>query len=355
MRKLRGTTYIGIIADELSFWHVEERYENPDVEVISAARMGLLTTRGMLLMASSPYAKRGLLWETYNKHFGPGGSPAVLVAKGTTAALNPTIPADEIAREMERDPVRNKAELLAEFRDDIANFVTIETIEACVGNHVELAAERDREYKLFADAAGGSGDDSFACAVAHRDAEMTVIDGSWEWPPPFSPSAAIAEIADIARRYHVSKIIGDKFGGGFPSDGFQKHSLSYEATKLTKSDLYRDLVPMLNSRRILLPRNTKMINQAAGLERTVAHSGKDTIDHGPGGHDDLINVVAGAASLAFTHRSLFGSDATWLDDHHDVNEESGNLAYVRWLQSEQKWLEANRPEECRCWRCIKYR
>jgi hypothetical protein len=37
-RKLRGPTYIGIIADELAFWYTEDGYQNPDVEVLAAAR-----------------------------------------------------------------------------------------------------------------------------------------------------------------------------------------------------------------------------------------------------------------------------------------------------------------------------
>jgi hypothetical protein len=39
------------------------------------------------------------------------------------------------------------------------------------------------------------------------------------------------------------------------------------------------------------------VNQLCGLERRVARSGKDSIDHGPGGHDDLANSVAGCADL----------------------------------------------------------
>jgi rubredoxin len=37
-----------------------------------------------------------------------------------------------------------------------------------------------------------------------------------------------------------------------------------------------------------------LVNQLIGLERRVARSGKDSIDHGPGMHDDLCNSAAGA-------------------------------------------------------------
>ncbi len=96
-RKLRGPTYIAIICDELAFWYVEDGYANPDVEVLAAARPGLLTTHGPLILASSPYAKRGVLWDTFRKHYGPNGSPSVLIAKGTTRDFNPTVSEERLS------------------------------------------------------------------------------------------------------------------------------------------------------------------------------------------------------------------------------------------------------------------
>ena len=82
-------------------------------------------------MASSPYAKKGVLWETYKRHYGPDGSPSVLVAKGSTRDFNSNIPQSEIDSALERDRARNTAELLAEFRTDIESFVSLEVVEAC--------------------------------------------------------------------------------------------------------------------------------------------------------------------------------------------------------------------------------
>ena len=66
-----------------------------------------------------------------------------------------------------------------------------------------------------------------------------------------------------------------------------------------KSDLYVDLLPTLNSGRIMLPRNNRLADQLLSLERTtVRGSGHDRIDHPRGQHDDLANAVAGAAMLA---------------------------------------------------------
>ena len=37
----------------------------------------------------------------------------------------------------------------------------------------------------------------------------------------------------------------------------------------------------------------RLTAQLAGLERRTARGGRDSIDHGPGGHDDVANAVAG--------------------------------------------------------------
>jgi phage terminase large subunit-like protein len=69
-RRLRGPTYVAVIADELAYWYTEANYANPDVEVLNAVEPGLATTGGPLILASSPYAKSGVLWDVYRKHYG---------------------------------------------------------------------------------------------------------------------------------------------------------------------------------------------------------------------------------------------------------------------------------------------
>ena len=66
----------------------------------------------------------------------------------------------------------------------------------------------------------------------------------------------------------------------------------------TKSELFRDLLPLLNSGRIVLPRNDRLLGQIVGLERRTSAVGGDTISHPDRGHDDVANAVAGAAALS---------------------------------------------------------
>ena len=319
-RKLRGPTYIAIICDELAFWFTDEGYVNPDIEIIAAARPGLMTTHGPLLTASSPYAKRGVLWDTYKRHYGPNGTPAVLVAKGTTREFNPTIAQEEIDAELERDPIKNRAEYLAEFRSDIEGFVSIDAVQACVAPAVfERVKEHYVSCYAFVDPSGGSSD-SMTLAIGHRDLthKTVVVDALREIKPPFSPEAVVQEFALLCKSYSISKITGDRYAGIWPVEMFAKHGIIYEQSAKPKSDLYVDLLPLINSRRIELLDHAKLVNQLIGLERRTARGGRDLIDHAPGAHDDLANVVAGLASVCNRYGSY---DVTYRAFDPDFRDE----------------------------------
>jgi hypothetical protein len=331
-RKLRGPTYVGVIADELAFWFVDSSYANPDVEVLAAARPGLLTTGGPLIMASSPYAKQGVLWDVYRKHYGPDGAPAVLVAKGTTRDFNETIPQREIDRELERDRARNTAELLAEFRSDLESFVSIEVVESCIGSYFEMGPVASTSYYGFTDPSGGS-DDSFSLGIAHRDGERVVV-CIREVKPPLSPENVIAEFVSVLKSYHCHKVTGDRYGGEFPREQFRKRGITYNVSDRVKSDIYVDFLPLLNSGRVMLPRSEKLIRQLCSLERTtVRGSGKDTIDHprDRGMHDDLANAVAGAAVLAASFGGysleLLRKATAWDSEDEEPDSEARNRQF----------------------------
>jgi hypothetical protein len=134
-RAVRGFTLCAAICDEVAFWWDSDNFANPDSETVNAIRPGLATTGGPLILASSPYARRGVLWDYYRQHYGAAGSPSVLVVQGATRDFNPTVPRAWVDAELARDPARNRAEYLAEFRSDVEGFVSREVVEAAVGDY----------------------------------------------------------------------------------------------------------------------------------------------------------------------------------------------------------------------------
>jgi hypothetical protein len=277
----------------------EADYVNVDAEILNAVEPGLVTTGGPLILASSPYSKSGVLWDVYRKHYGPNGDALTLVVRGPSRTFNSTLPQRVIDRALEKDRAKASAEYLAEFRSDIEGFVALEVVTACVVDYREQQPSSDNTYQAFVDPSGGS-KDSFTLAVSHRDLrnDLVVIDCIREAKPPFSPEQVVEDFAGLLKAYRVTQVTGDRYAGEFPRELFRKHGIAYELATLTKSELFRDLLPLLNSVRITLPRNERLVSQIVGLERRVSATGRETITHPDHGHDDLANAVAGVASLS---------------------------------------------------------
>jgi hypothetical protein len=85
----------------------------------------------MLLCSSSPYARRGALWDAYRKHFGKAGDP-VLVWQGPTRLMNPTVTQSVIDAATEADPASGAAEYGAQFRTDVETFVSRDVVDAAI-------------------------------------------------------------------------------------------------------------------------------------------------------------------------------------------------------------------------------
>lgn len=227
-RSLRGMTCVAVLADEAAFWMSDES-ANPDTEILAAARPTLATTGGPLLVISSPYARRGEVYDIYRRHYGPEGDPAILVAQGASRDFNPGLALHVVDRALKEDPIRARAEYLGEFRSDIEGFVTREAVEACVeAGRLERSYRSDARYFAFVDPSGGAAD-SMTLAVAHVDDGVAVLDAVRERKPPFSPESVVADFAETLRTYGVREVVGDRYGGEWPREVFHRHGIIYRA------------------------------------------------------------------------------------------------------------------------------
>ena len=247
----------------------------------------------LLLGISSPYARRGVLWEAFKTHYGQDAD-RVLVWKAPTTAMNPTIAQTFIDGELAKDEASARAEYLAEFRVDIESFLSREVIEACVEPGVAARPPRDGlRYTAFVDPSGGIGD-SFALAIAHAEGADVVLDLVHERRAPLSPEAAVQEFVGLLQPYRVRAVMGDRYSEELIRERFRKQGVEYTVSKLTRSDLFVELLPLLTSQRARLLDDRRLIAQLLALERRTGGSGKDMITHPRDGHDDVANAAAGA-------------------------------------------------------------
>jgi hypothetical protein len=297
-RTVRGRSVCVAVLDELAFWRDDDS-ANPDSEVLNAVRASMATfgSDAMVIAGSSPYARRGVLWDAFRRWFGKDDARN-LVWQAATRTMNPTVPQEFIDEEYERDPASANAEYFAEFRSDIAAFVDLAVLESCTADGLfELPPVSGTAYLAFCDPSGGSSD-AMTLAIAHHDDGVAVLDCVREVRAPFQPEAVVADFCTTLAAYGVAKVTGDRYAGEWPREQFLKRNVTYVPSERVKSDLYRDALPLLNSRKCRLLDIRRLISQLHGLERRTARGGKDSIDHGPGAHDDVANACAGAIVLA---------------------------------------------------------
>ena len=301
-RTIRGYTCVFAVCDEIAFWRSEDS-ANPDKEILTALRPAMATVPSSLLVSiSTPYSRRGALWDTWRRYYGKDGP--VLVWQASSKSMNPTLPDHVIQQAREQDPAAAAAEYDAQFRRDIESFVSREAVEAVVvPNRYELPPAQDITYCGFVDPSGGS-QDSMTLAIAHLQDDKWVLDAVRERKPPFSPEAVTAEFTQLLKTYGTSDVHGDRYGGEWPREQFRKNGIAYDVADKTKSDLYRSLLPAINSGQIELLDHPRLINQVCNLERRTARSGRDSIEHAPGLHDDLANAAAGALVSCSKQRDI---------------------------------------------------
>ena len=291
-RAPRGITIICGIADEVAFWR-DEASANPDVEIIRAMRRGMANVpTAKLIKISTPYAKNGVLYDDFTRR---DSLTDTLVWVAPTWLMNPSVPSSFLDRERDKDPVAFAREYGAEFSEDIATFIPAEVITGAIRDYRELPPIDSVTYFAGCDPAGG-GADAFTASVAHKDGERIVVDWVRGWRAT-KPESVVVEIVSLLRPYGIREISGDRYSGSWVRSAFERHGIQYTVAGKNRSELYLELLPVLNQGRIDLPNEPTLIRELKGLERRTSRSGKDSIDHGVGGrHDDFPNAVAVAVA-----------------------------------------------------------
>jgi hypothetical protein len=307
-RSVRGYTVVAALLDEVAFWRSEES-ANPDIEILAALRPAMATIPGALLIGvSSPYARRGVLYEAHRDHYGQNGD-GVLVWQADTRTMNPTVPEKIITDAYANDPVSAAAEYGAQFRSDVSTFLEQDWItRATISGRGELPSRPDVNYNAFADPSGGS-HDSFTLAIAHAERDEYVLDVTRAVRPPFNPSTVVAEYAKLLKTYGVYRVTGDRYAAQWVVEAFLKEGIGYEHSERSASEIYLEALPMFAQGAIRLLDNRALLTELRQLERRTARAGKDSVDHPPSGHDDLANSACGALVAAAFGAGRIPSDA----------------------------------------------
>jgi hypothetical protein len=89
-RTVRGRSVCTAILDEVSFWRDDDS-ANPDTEVLNAVRASMATfgSDAMVIAGSSPYAKRGILWDANKRYYGKDNAKNLVWVAPTARGFGP--------------------------------------------------------------------------------------------------------------------------------------------------------------------------------------------------------------------------------------------------------------------------
>jgi hypothetical protein len=300
-RTTRGYSIIATLLDEAAFYAVDGSAE-PDRDIVAALLPGMATTGGILLVASSPHRKSGIIWDARRKFWGVNDS-SVLVWQADSRTMNPMISQEIVDAAIERDAASAQSEWLGQFRDDLTDFIDRAAVEACVEAGVrERPPVAGVRYFSFTDPSGGS-NDAMTTAIGHMESDVVVVDAIREVPAPFDPESVVAEFVELFRRYGIKETVGDAYASQWCATAFDRHGITYCHSELNRSQLYLTTLPLINSKTVRLLDHPRAVNQFCSLERRTTRGGRDTVDHRPNASDDLCNAIAGlCATVSFGRR-----------------------------------------------------
>jgi hypothetical protein len=300
-RTSRGYTFAAVLADEAAFWPTDDAAES-DHSVLDALRPGLVTIpTAMLLVASSPYARRGALYDAVKTYYGVDDDE-VLVWKAPTRTMNPTVRQATVDKAMERDRASALSEYFAEFRTDVGQAFDRELIESCVvqGRLVIDPGSIPPGVKLVAhcDPSGGRVDSMTLCLAFRGKDNLIEVACLVERRPPFDPIKVAADFADVLKSYGgLREVQSDHYAAGFVLAAFAAAGITARQSVLDTSATYGEALGLFTSGRARLVSNGRLISQLAGIERRTGMA-RDKYDHAAGAHDDLAAACCGAMVLA---------------------------------------------------------
>jgi len=208
-------------------------------------------------------------------------------------------------------------------------------LEAAVDRAViERPPEEGARHRGFVDNSGGSNDDMVLC-IAHASNGKRIIDGLWHQAgrPPFDPVKVIDGFAEMLRRYRISHVWGDTFGGQYFMSEYAKRGIGYTVCPLSPSELYEACEVGFNKGDICLVNHARLLEQLAAL---LEKGGK--IVHRYSGHDDFSNACAGALWM-LAQDSIYDTPAVIVASGRRISADGPMTYGQRGGQGPESWFD----------------
>jgi hypothetical protein len=322
---IRGYTVLAAVLDEFAWVSTEEEAANADEEIASAMRYAMLKPDGAprrrLMTISSPAAKAGIVYDTFQKYHGQSIAP-VLVAHGPTWVWNPSIDRELLEEERKRDPKRYAREVLAEFVDAINAWIEGYAVDAAAAGRGPEPLPYSPAHAYVAGCDMAFKRDSAVLAIGHMEGhgekdERFVVDLLRRWSPapgaPLDSTAVVAAMANELKAYRLQRVLGDQFAVAPLKAEFDRHHVTLDeltATNRSKLDVYGGLRERFYGGRVSLPAHPTLLLEFRELQERLTKAGNIQIGapNRVGAHDDCASATAWCFAAASGERAAsFGS------------------------------------------------
>ncbi|HXN99284.1 MAG TPA: hypothetical protein VN881_09445 [Candidatus Acidoferrales bacterium] len=311
-RAPRGITAPLALCDEVGIWRAEGA--DIDREVVRSLTPAMIQfPNRKLILLGSPWTKVGTLFDRWEHRFEDGDR---LVLHCPTPRMNAMIPAEELAREEQSDPQNYRREFLAEWLDDVDQFLPDSDISAAIRTGIREQAYVDAlksHYTATIDASGLSGKDRFTFAIGHRsvrakDRVGVSLDLLRGWSRR-GVAEVVDEIAATLKLYGLNSVSADQFGFSFLKEllalrKIEVIQLAWSAR--SKPEIFLDLKLALAQGNLKLLDHPESLRELRLLECRRTSGGHSSISAPRGQHDDYACAIA-----MLNHQCKKNQDSGW--------------------------------------------
>jgi hypothetical protein len=301
---VRGRSLVGCVLDECAFFR-DSTYQVNDVELYRAVAPRILRG-GQLILASTPWAEAGLLWDFFKRNYGHPVD-AICAHAPTLLLRNDEHTRTYVDRERARDPMNAAVEFDAEF---MASAGDAFFDAAAISSSIEEDPKPAVHSVASVGADFGFRSDSSALVAAYREplpAQRIVIPlaGVVERVPekrqPLKPSVVVKEFASHVRANGADHIIADAHYRQSIAEHLETHGLSLVSAPEGangKADTHQVVRGLFREGRIRIPNHERLVRQLREVTaRPTAGGGISIVSPRwrTGGHGDLVSALVLAA------------------------------------------------------------
>lgn len=309
---LRGRTLVCAGLDEAAFFRDAE-YAVNDEEIFRAVAPRVLPG-GMVIVASTPWAETGLLFDEFQRNH--GHPVTAIAAHAPTLLMNPS-KAAEVARERLRNPENARREFDAEFLSRLAGTFFDPTARKLAVDELRtpvIRARRD-ERRAFAVDLGFTRNSSTGCVV-HENFEQLghyILSEIIELRPgegePLKPSAVCGSFASLATSHSCSSVMCDIHYVETLREFMTPRRIGVYLLPqglVGKEQMFVAARSVLHEGRLKIPNNKRLLEQLSEVTVRPAPGGALSITQPKkrdGSHGDLVSALVGAV-WALEHARL---------------------------------------------------